>query len=312
MEPAGLIGPPAGRPPSRRGAQAERATEAHVGEVSSPGPSPRPVSVGETRYAHATRVRMPEAVTDYRVALPTLGASEFTHRGRAVDADAARAVVAQPEGDTDMVCGDGFSCYSVTIGTSAVEDALEHRLGHPVRRSPELAGTLDLRTPTGQAWSGLVRLLVSSPVLRHPVLGEPVQEAVAARLLFAVDHRYRDELDEPVHSWGPGPVRRMVDAIESTPRHPFTLAELSDIAGVSVRALDACCLRHLDVSPGQRLRMARMVRAHRELAAGDAGWTNVVTVASGWGFANVGRFVADYQDRYREPPWLTLRGPAYA
>jgi AraC-like DNA-binding protein len=283
-----------------------------VDELSSPRPAACPVTVGETRYARATRVRMPETATAYTVALPRSGASEVTHRGRVVGADAATAAVAQPAGDIDVACGDGYSCYSVTIGTSAMTDALEHRLGHPVRRPPELAASLDLRTPAGRAWSGVVRVLVSSPVLDHPVLAAPVQEAVAARLLLAVDHPYRDELDGPVHSWGPGPVRRMVDAIEATPRHPFTLAELSDIAGVSVRALCACCRRHLDALPGERLRAARLVRVHHELVGADAGWTTVVAVASGWGFADLGRFAADYGDRYREPAWLTLRGPAYA
>ena len=96
------------------------------------------------------------------------------------------------------------------------------------------------------------------------------------------------------------------------PRHPFALAELSDIAGVSVQALGACCRRHLDVSPGELLRAVRLARAHDELAAADAGETSVVAVASGWGFVDLGHFSADYVGRYRETPYLTLRGPAYA
>ena len=276
-----------------------------------PSQGPRQVTVGENRFDRETHVHSDPA-DGYTVSIPTSGTTEVTQHGHAVDADVGRAVVAQPAAYVDMACGDGFSCYSVTIGTRAVADALEHRLGHSVSAPPELAETLDLRTPAGQAWARLVRLLCSSPMLRHPVLGAPAEEAVAARLLLAVDHRYRDELDEPVHSWGPGPVRRMVDAIEATPRHPFTLAELSDIAGVSVRTLGACCQRHLDASPGQRLRAVRLARAHNELAEGDAGWTTVVAVASGWGFADQDRFTADYGSRYRVPPWLTLRGPAYA
>ena len=81
---------------------------------------------------------------------------------------------------------------------------------------------------------------------------------------------------------------------------------------MSVRTLGACCQRHLDASPGERLRAVRLARAHNELAEGDAGWTTVVAVASGWGFADQDRFTADYGSRYRVPPWQTLRGPAYA
>jgi len=149
-------------------------------------------------------------------------------------------------------------------------------------------------------------------VLRHPVLADPVQETVAARLLLAVDHPYREELDAPMHSWGPGPVRRMVDGVEAYPRYPFTVAELADVSGVSVRALHESCLRHLDVSPAQQLRSVRLARAYHELAGTEAGQATVAEIASRWGFTNPGRFTADYGKRYGVPPWQTLRGPAYA
>jgi AraC-like DNA-binding protein len=251
-------------------------------------------------------------VAGYTVAVPTSGASEITHRGRVVDISTSRAAVAQPEGEIDMRCGDGFAYHSVTITTEAVTDALEHRLGRRVSRPLELGRSFDLRTPAGRAWSGMVRRLASSSLLDHPVLAAPLEEALAVRLLLAVDHRYREELDGSTRSWAPGPVRRMVDAIEESPRHPFTLAELADITGLGVRALCLGCRRHLDVSPAERLSASRLAAAHRELGAADAGWTTAIEVASGWGFTDPGWFAAEYADRYREPPWLTLRGPAYA
>jgi AraC-like DNA-binding protein len=272
----------------------------------------RPVALDEGRFPRATRVRTPDRGTGYTVAVPTSGASEITHRGRTVDIDTTRAAVAQPDGEVDMRCGDGFACHSVTITTERVTDALEHRLGHPVDRPLELGGSFDLRTPAGRAWSGMVRRLASSSLLDHPVLAAPLEENLAVRLLLAVDHRYRDELDGSIRSWAPGPVRRMVDAIEESPRHPFTLAELADIAGVGVRALCLGCRRHLDTSPAERLHATRLAAAHRELGAADTGSATVVAVASGWGFTDPGRFAAEHAKRYREPPWLTLRGPAYA
>ena len=149
-------------------------------------------------------------------------------------------------------------------------------------------------------------------MLGHPLLADPVQETVAARLLLAVDHPYREELDAPTHSWGPGPVRRMVEAVEAFPRYPFTVTELADLSGVSVSALHECCLRHLEVSPSQQLRSVRLTRAHHELADTEAGQATVGEIASGWGFASPARFTAVYADRYGVPPWQTLRGPAYA
>jgi transcriptional regulator GlxA family with amidase domain len=149
-------------------------------------------------------------------------------------------------------------------------------------------------------------------VLRHPLLTDPVRDTVADRLLVAVDHPYHEELDAPTHSWGPGPVKRMVDAVEAFPQYPFTVTELADLSGVSVRALHESCRRHLDVSPAEQLRSVRLARAHHELADSEAEQATVAEIASGWGFANPARFTADYADRYGVPPWQTLRGPAYA
>jgi AraC-like DNA-binding protein len=270
------------------------------------------LTIDETWYAEAVHLRFPDADTGYVVTIPVHGAFGAVHRGRALDADPARAVVFQPDGDVDLTSGANCRSYAVWIDMSVVADVLEHLLGHAVHRPVELAATLDLGTAAGRTWTGLIRLLVSVPVLGHPLLTDPVQETVAARLLLAVDHPYREELDAPVHSWGPGPVRRMVDAVEAFPRHPFTVTELADLSGVSVRALHESCLRHLDVSPAQRLRSVRLDRAHHELADAEAGQATVAEIASGWGFANPARFTAYYGDRYGVPPWQTLRGPAYA
>jgi AraC-like DNA-binding protein len=277
--------------------------------VDEPHPS---LTIDEIWYAEAVHRQLPDAGTGYVVTIPVHGAFGAVHRGRALDADSARAAVFQPDGDVDLHCGASCVCYAVWIDTSVMADVLEHRLGHAVHRPLELAATLDLSTPAGRTWAGLIRLLVSWPVLRHPLLADPVQETVAARLLLAVDHPYREELDAPTHSWGPGPVKRMVDAVEAFPRYPFTVTELADLSGVSVRALHESCRRHLDVSPADQLRSVRLARAHHELADTEAEQATVAEIASGWGFANPARFTAVYADRYGVPPWQTLRGPAYA
>ncbi len=286
--------------------------EVVVNEMPSSKATPPPVGVRRIRCDHATHVRLPDDGAGYTVAVPLGGAVEVTDRTGTVGADSGRALVFRPETDIDMSCGEHFSCYAVTIDRSELQDVLERRLGHTVRRPPELAVSLDLRTPAGRAWAGLIRLLVTSPLLRHPLLAAAAEETLVARMLLAFDHEYRDELDAPVHSWGPGPVRRMIDVIEAEPRHPYTVAELADVAGMSVPALRACCRRHRGVSPAEELRSVRLTCARHELEQADAGWTSVAGVASSWGFVNEERFVDDFGYRYREPPWLTLRGPAYA
>ena len=134
------------------------------------------LTIDEIWYAEALHLRLPDAGTGYVVTIPVHGAFGAVHRGRALDADPARAVVFQPDGDVDLRCGANCVCYAVWIDTSVLADVLEHRLGHAVHRPLELAATLDLSTPAGRTWAGLIRLLVSWPVLRHPLLADPVRE----------------------------------------------------------------------------------------------------------------------------------------
>jgi AraC-like DNA-binding protein len=247
----------------------------------------------------------------YTVVVPLQGALEAVHRGHTVDVDRDRAAVFQPGDDVGVRSADDCAVCAVRVDTDALEDALEHLLGHAVRRPLDLADSFDLRSAAAQAWTQLVRHLASPAVRSHPVLARPAQEAVLTRLLLAVDHPYREELDAPIHSWAPHPVQRMVDAVEAAPERPFTSAELADEVGVMGRALLECCQRHLDVSFGEQLRTVRLGCAHRELAE-RATPATVAEVAWHWGFAEPRRFVEDYEIRYGAAPWQTMRGPAYA
>jgi AraC-like DNA-binding protein len=124
----------------------------------------------------------------------------------------------------------------------------------------------------------LVRCVIDAAapggLLTNPVIAEPLQEALLAGLLRAIDHQYREALEEPVRSWGPGTVRRSIDTIEAFPQRPLTTAALAADAGVSVRVLEECWRRHRGVRPIRYLYEVRVARAHVDLqehARGDDG-----------------------------------------
>src|SRR3954470_9125463 len=145
-------GAPAG--PARRvtasmfggGQPVNETQEVVVDEVPSSAATPHPVGVRRIRCDQATHVRLPAEAAGYTVAVPLNGAVEVTYRTGTLGADSGRAVVFRPETDIGMSCGEHFSCYAVTIDTSELQDVLERRPGHTVRRPPELAVSLDLRT----------------------------------------------------------------------------------------------------------------------------------------------------------------------
>ena len=279
--------------------------------------------VEETRGTDGIHLRLPDRPS-YQVGLPVRGPLHADHRGKELDLGPGRAAVFSPWPETTVVTGDRFDMLLVDVGSAALEDMLEALLGRTVRRPLRLLTSMTVSTAAGRTWAGTVRLVAdattdTSSVLANPMSAEPLQDTLLVRLLLAADHPHRDALDERVPTWGPRAVRRCVDYIEDHPERPLTLAGLAADAGLSVRALEGCWLRHRDVRPGHDVGRVRLGRAHRDLQFYRPGETTVTAVARSWGFRPQ-PFVAAYGDAFRPLPGadaarsrlrLTIRpGPA--
>lgn len=291
-----------------------RPTEAY--ELDVHGFTCGPLSIKETRCTDGTRVRLPSGDAGYVISIPVRGAILALQRGRELDLCPGQAAVFPPPVEAVMTTGDNFDVLVVRVDAAALEDALESRLGYPVRRPLPLAPALDLDSAAGRVWAALLRYVIDAAVpgglLANPMIAEPLQDSLLDGLLRVIDHPYREALDAPVRSWGPHTVRRGVDTIEASPQHPFTKPALAADAGVNVRVLDQCWRRHRDIKPMSYLRRVRLTHAHRDLQEHAPGETTVTATAFKWGFAQPARFATSYTRRYGLPPGQTLRGPAYA
>ena len=274
-----------------------------------------PFSVEETQCTDGVHIDLADQ-SDYAVGLPIRGPLHAEHRGQELDLGPGRAAVFAPSAEAAVDTGDGFDVVLVHIRSGALEDALEALLGRPVRRPLPLPPTMTLDTAAGRALAATIRLVVhaqpdTDSVLGKPISAEPLQYRLMVQLLLAADHPERDALDERVPTWGPRTVRRCVDLIEAHPEWPLTLADLAAGAGLSIRALEGCWLRHRDRLPGHDIGRVRLDRAHRDLESHRPGETTVDAVATSWGF-RPRRFVTAYGTRFGRSPAETLRGPAFA
>jgi AraC-like DNA-binding protein len=106
----------------------------------------------------------------------------------------------------------------------------------------------------------------------------------------------------------PEAVRRAVAHIEEHAANPLGLEDLSEVARLGPRALQAAFRRHLGTTPLGHLRSVRLDRAHRELGAARPGdGQSVATIATAWGFTQPGRFAREHRERYGSSPSETLR-----
>lgn len=103
-------------------------------------------------------------------------------------------------------------------------------------------------------------------------------------------------------------VRAAFDVLEARSGEPIYLAELCVAADVSERTLRSAFQHLYGVSPIRYLTLRRMELVRRALRNADPCATRVSTIASRFGFTNLGRFAAEFRRLYGESPLQTLRG----
>ncbi|MFI5914255.1 helix-turn-helix transcriptional regulator [Dactylosporangium sp. NPDC051541] len=162
-------------------------------------------------------------------------------------------------------------------------------------------------------WAGtstfLTRQLTGLRTDLPPLIAEQLRRAGATALLSV----FPNTTMTAAHTRGdgrvaPAVVRRAVAFMDAAPERPLTVAEIAAAAGVGPRGLQVAFRRHLGCTPMEHLRRVRLERVHRELrAAGPGDGVTVREAARRWGFANPGRFAAEYRAAYGQPPSRTLR-----
>jgi AraC-like DNA-binding protein len=276
---------------------------------------PEPVTIGDLTFGTDVRMRLGE-LGAYHVDVLLTGRMTWRQGGSGSRlATPTAAAVFQPAGDTtiDRWTGD-CRLLAVKIDKKLLEGHLARLIGRPVSSPIRLAPTLDLASGAGRSWARLLRVIAADAELadgglsRHPAVDAGLRESLVTGLLLAADHQYRDVLDNaPATTTAPRAVRRTVEAMRAQPSRPFTVADLSEIAGLSPRALQLSFQRHLNMSPMTYLREIRLGLVHDRLQRADSGDETVAALAFECGFTHLGRFAAWYRDRYGVPPAETLR-----
>ncbi|WP_412743439.1 AraC family transcriptional regulator [Krasilnikovia sp. MM14-A1004] len=270
-----------------------------------------PLVVSRAFHNAALRVTVPEVSTVYTVGFAQGGQLRSLHRGAEVEVSTTTAALFQPVGDIRVDSAAASTNFTVTLGRAELESTLSTLLGRDVAGPILFAPAMDMAGGPGQGWSRLVRTLAAETgdahsLAAHPVVMQPMVDAILRGLLLVAEHPDRDALHEPADQCRPGPVRRAVDAIHADPAQPYTLTALARIAHVSARALQQGFHAQIGTSPMNYLRHVRLAHAHDDLRTADPARTGVAAVAYRWGFAHLGRFAAYYRAVYGCAPSETL------
>ncbi len=102
-------------------------------------------------------------------------------------------------------------------------------------------------------------------------------------------------------------MNRFYQALEASAGEPIYLPQLCVAIGASDRTLRLCCQEYLGVGPKRYLHLRRLHLARRSLLQAATGSDNVTTIATRFGFWELGRFAVDYYALFGEAPSTTLR-----
>ncbi|MFI6924992.1 AraC family transcriptional regulator [Nonomuraea spiralis] len=272
-----------------------------------------PILIGDCRFDADIKMDFAELRNFYHINIPLSGYLDSRNLGNEITATPNRAVLYGPTGDVRLSRWSARSrILCIKIRRAALEAELERLLQRPIRSPIDLAPSMDLTHGYGRVLRDLASMLAGQighkdPLTRQEIISAPLWHSMLTHLLASADHRYREELLSPRSPCRPPALKRAIEAMRASPETPFTAAGLAEIAGVSIRTLQAAFHTHVDVSPMAYLRDLRLERVHADLVASDPPRTSVTEVAHRWGFTHMGRFATAYSKKYGVHPVKTLR-----
>lgn len=199
------------------------------------------------------------------------------------------------------------------IDDVAMNAALASLLGVPGRERLTFDAAFSVDAAFGAGTLRFVEFLIDelerdSVTLRRPIVVTRWTEGLLFHMLFSQSNTYSERLHARVQAAEPRYLRRVRDYVAANALQPVTLGDLSALAGLSVRSIQAGFRRWYGCTPLEFLRAQRLDHARDRLLgrAGDP-VSSVTQVALECGFGHLGRFSLDYRARFGESPKDTRR-----
>jgi AraC-like DNA-binding protein len=168
--------------------------------------------------------------------------------------------------------------------------------------------------PPPVALRSLIRLYAAAVRVnkRNPevIAGAKAAEGLEQQLALALTECLQTTMIDVPKSRCAAIMSRFETVARAHPNRAASMGEICASIGVSPATLQPCCQLHLGMRPLQYLRLLRLSLARRALRDADPRIALVSEIARQHGFGNAGRFAAEYQTLFGEPPSVTLEHEA--
>ncbi|MBN8987539.1 MAG: AraC family transcriptional regulator [Rhizobiales bacterium] len=243
-------------------------------------------------------------------------------RGSARIATAAREVESSPDAlasllsptiPTRMTWDGDCAQLILLVDRRLVEQRAAALSGKPIG-AVEFAPAIDLNHACGRELRAQTSHLVDlaehlGPQRRlAPVAAAELREALLGALL----HGQRHTRSEAMQVFGghaetlPRPLQRARDCLHAHAAEPLDLAQLAEVTGIGIRALQLGFRRHFGTSISQMLLEIRLAHLNARLGNARPG-EHVIDIAFELGFTHLSRMARAYSRKFGETPSATLR-----
>ncbi|MEV0502025.1 AraC family transcriptional regulator [Streptomyces spectabilis] len=242
----------------------------------------------------------------YFVNIGVSGAISASCGGLRATLDAVTAGIANP-GDTQELRplrGRTTRFLGLRIDAALVDQEFAALTGRPPVSTVRFDFRLDLARPKGRAVRLLVRSLLEQldsedPLFQRPELRRSQLRCLVTALLLAQPHSHTGELYDGPRPSHPRPLRAALAFIEANLTEHISLDAIAVAAGCGTRTLSSAFRDRLGLSPMSYVRNLRLDRIREDILAST---DPVGTIAYRWGVSHLGRFAAQYRDRFAELP----------
>ncbi|MEM7299554.1 MAG: AraC family transcriptional regulator [Pseudomonadota bacterium] len=205
--------------------------------------------------------------------------------------------------------GEDNSAVNVSIPAGLLESRAESFYDQSGNHPLHFPSQVKVQSLQGTMITSLVNVLmaqlVAAPrVCDNELLLANIREYAVSAILNALPCSIPNNPAVERDSGVPRTVKLAEDYMHANAEQPVTLDQIAREAGCSERALQNAFKSFRDITPMVALREIRLCRAHRDLCEGTE---SVTQIALKWGFSNLGRFAALYQEKYGEKPSVSLK-----
>lgn len=194
----------------------------------------------------------------------------------------------------------------VQIDRGSLEHFTTTLLGRSLSRPIEFQLAMSLECGIGMGIASYVNYVINQLsnndlFHQHLLVKQQVVRTIYTMLLSGQPHTYSQEINAIATPGAPRHIERAYQYIMEHFDQEIDIVQLTEISGISVRALYEGFKRYKGTSPMLALKNRRLEAAHQDLRCAGTEH-NVTEIALRWGFSHLGNFARDYQRRFKEKP----------